>query len=70
MERLGKDTKCPECKNELDDKDGVFFDKWADKKECPYCNLEIQYVKQFKRDIGNPYCDYVWEETYIKWERG
>ena len=40
MERLGKDTKCPECKNELDDKDGVFFDKWAVKKECPYCKLK------------------------------
>ena len=68
MERLNKSTLCPHCEEELNDDDGVFFNKMSDVKKCPYCEMTIEYVKQFMRDFGNPYCDYVWEATYIKWE--
>lgn len=68
IERLEKDTTCPHCTEELDDVDGVFFDKMADKKQCPNCEHTIEYVKQFSREYENPYCDYVWDKTYIIWE--
>jgi len=68
LERLNSSSLCPVCKEELDDDDGVFFDKMADIKKCPYCQTEIEYVKQLKEDIRNPYCDYVWDKTYMKWE--
>lgn len=67
MERLNDSTKCPKCGQELDDDDGCFFNKYSDIKECPECGLEIEYIMQQKRDIGNPYCDYIWHETYMKW---
>lgn len=68
MERLEESTLCPHCLHELDDVDGVFFNKFSDCKNCPSCEFGITYVKQLKRDIGNPYCDYVWSTTYMKWE--
>lgn len=68
MERLEKSTECPHCTDELDDDDGVFFDSMAGVKRCPNCEFTVEYVKQLKRDWGNPYCDYVWDTTYIKWE--
>ncbi len=68
MEEINEHTKCPHCKVELDDDDGVFFSKDADTKKCSYCENTVTYVKQFKRDWGNPYCDYIWDRTYMKWE--
>ena len=68
MERLNGSTLCPCCEEELNDDDGVFFDKMADIKKCPACEMTIEYVKQFVRDYGNPHCDYAWDKTYIKWE--
>jgi len=61
-------TLCPYCTEELNDDDGTFFDKYADTKKCPNCENTITYVKQFKEDFGNPYCDFVWNKTYIEWE--
>jgi len=69
LERLDNSSLCPVCKEELNDDDGVFFDKMADIKKCPYCHTTIEYVKQLKEDTGNPYCNYVWDKTYIKWEK-
>jgi len=68
MERMEQYTSCPECSVELDDDDGEFFDGMSGEKECPSCGLEIEYVKQLKRTMGNPYCDFEWSETYMKWE--
>ena len=68
MERLKKKTTCPKCKEELNDDDGVFFNETYAIKNCTYCGLKIEFAKTFKKDIGNPYCDYVWNKTYMKWE--
>ena len=68
MERLKKKTTCPKCQEELNDDDGVFFNEYHAIKKCGYCGLEIEFLRQLKRDIGNPYCDYVWHKTYMKWE--
>ena len=65
METIKEDTLCPMCKEELNDDDGEFFNEMSAVKKCPYCNRKLMYVKQFKRDIGNPYCDYVWDMTYF-----
>ncbi len=67
-ERIKKSTKCPECKIELDDEDGLFFNEFSDTKKCPQCRLEIFYVKQLKRDKGNPFCKFSWNKTYIEWD--
>ena len=29
---------------------------------------ESTLCPHFKRDYENPFCDYVWNETYMKWE--
>lgn len=67
-ERLEESTLCPHCTYGLDDDDGAFFDKHSDVKQCTHCEMTVEYVKQFKRDYGNPFCDYVWNETYMSWE--
>jgi len=67
QERLKKSTKCPNCEYELDDDDGSFFNTFSDTKKCPECETSIQFIMQQKRDIGNPYCDYVWHKTYMRW---
>ncbi|PCI30995.1 MAG: hypothetical protein COB67_00645 [SAR324 cluster bacterium] len=68
QERLEESTLCPHCTNELNDDDGEFFNKLSDVKTCNYCEYTIEYVKQFEKDYGNPYCDYVWSKTYMIWE--
>jgi len=67
-ERLKKKTTCPRCKEELNDDDGSFFSTFSDIKKCGYCQLEITFIMQQKRDIGNPYCDYAWHKTYMSWD--
>ncbi|GEM_PF-6715734 len=62
-------TECPRCEWELDDDDGSFFDDLSGTKDCPNCGMEITYCKQLKRDVGNPYCDYVWHETFFEFEK-
>ena len=68
FKRVKEETTCPFCKEELDDDDGTFFDKTSDTKPCDFCKKIITYSKNYKRDYGNPYCDYVWSDTYMKWE--
>jgi len=68
FERLEEETTCPLCKEELDDVDGTFFAETSDTKLCPVCGSTIEYVMQYKRDYNNPYCAYIWSETYMKWQ--
>lgn len=68
MERLEELTTCPKCEYELNDDDGVFFEQYHAIKKCSNCELEIEFLKQLKRDIGNPYCDYIWDKTYMNWK--
>lgn len=68
MERLNTDTSCPNCEQELNDDDGVFFEEFHAIKKCGFCGVEIEFLRQLKRDVENPYCDYVWDKTYMKWE--
>lgn len=65
---ISKNTECPACGHQLDDDDGVFFDDLSGTKPCQQCKAGITYVKQFKKDVANPYCDYVWYETFFEYK--
>jgi len=67
-QEIKTDTLCPHCAEELNDTDGLFFDNYSDTKKCPACENTVTYAKQFKEDSGNPYCDFVWDKTYIEWK--
>ena len=66
-EKISEDTLCPHCLYELDDDDGCFFDEYSGTKNCINCGNRITYVKQFKEEISNPFCDFVWDKTYLEW---
>ena len=67
IEEMKDDTLCPHCLEELNDDDGVFFDKFSDTKRCPHCEFTVTYVKQFTEEPENPFTPFVWNKTYFQW---
>ncbi len=65
IEAISMGNKCPNCKYELDDDDGVNLAGMGGEVKCADCDMEFYYSKQMVYNPDNPYCDYEWTATYF-----